>query len=365
MKHVSSPARALILSAAAMAVAASAAAVAADSQVGVAGSLDKQSAEKAFPAQKLYSPYAGRNFPTRPYFGDTHLHTSFSMDAGAFGARLDPRDAYRFARGEEVMSVERPAGEAVAPARLPGGGRPLRRLRLLPDDHDGDARHHGRPAGPQMERDDPVGAGRRGRDRHHPELRHGHHLEGDHAGPGHRAYRSAWQDTIKAAEEANTPGRFTAFIGYEWTSNTGGNNLHRNVIFRDDAARASQVEPYTTMKPLGSDNPVDLWKWMQAYEDKTGGNVLAIAHNGNLSNGLHVPDRRGVRPAGRPRLRRDIARSGSGSTRPRRPRATAKRIRSCRPTTSSPISRTGTRATSTAASPRQPEMLEFEYARSA
>ena len=93
--------------------------------------------------------------------------------------------------------------------------------------------------------------------------------------PGTRAYQGAWAETIKAAEEANDPGRFTAFIGYEWTSNTGGNNLHRNVIFRDDATKASVIEPYTTMQPLGSDNPVDLWKWMAAFEDKTGGNVLA------------------------------------------------------------------------------------------
>ena len=82
---------------------------------------------------------------------------------------------------------------------------------------------------------------------------------------------------------------FTAFIGFEWTSNTGGNNLHRNVIFRDNADKASQTEPYTTMKPLGSDNPRDLWKWMTAFEQKTGGNVLAIAHNGNLSNGIMFP----------------------------------------------------------------------------
>ena len=108
-------------------------------------------------------------------------------------------------------------------------------------------------------------------------------------GPDTRPYKDAWQDTVKAAEEYNEPGRFTAFIGYEWTSNTGGNNLHRNVIFRDNGDKASQVVPYTTVKPLGSDNPRDLWKWMQAYEDKTGGNVLAIAHNGNLSNGRMFP----------------------------------------------------------------------------
>jgi hypothetical protein len=107
--------------------------------------------------------------------------------------------------------------------------------------------------------------------------------------PGTRAYRGAWNETIAAAEQYNDPGRFTAFIGYEWTSNTGGNNLHRNVIFRDDAVRASQVEPYTVYKPYGSDDPVDLWKWMDAYEKKTGGSVLAIAHNGNLSNGTMFP----------------------------------------------------------------------------
>ena len=107
--------------------------------------------------------------------------------------------------------------------------------------------------------------------------------------PGTPAYRSAWQETIKAADEANDPGRFTAFIGYEWTSNTGGNNLHRNVIFRENGLWASQVEPYTTQKPLGSDNPRDLWKWMAAFEQKTGGSVLALAHNGNLSNGIMFP----------------------------------------------------------------------------
>ena len=68
------------------------------------GTLDQQTAEKVFPAKPPYSPYAGRNFPTRPFFGDTHLHTSFSMDAGAFGARLGPKDAYRFAKGEEVIA---------------------------------------------------------------------------------------------------------------------------------------------------------------------------------------------------------------------------------------------------------------------
>jgi hypothetical protein len=107
--------------------------------------------------------------------------------------------------------------------------------------------------------------------------------------PGTLSYRNAWQETIEAAEEANEPGRFTAFIGYEWTSNTDGNNLHRNVIFRDNGDKAGQVVPFTVYPPMGSDNPRDLWKWMAAYEEKTGGSVLAIAHNGNLSNGEMFP----------------------------------------------------------------------------
>jgi hypothetical protein len=109
--------------------------------------------------------------------------------------------------------------------------------------------------------------------------------------PGSPAYRAAWEQTIDAAEEANDPGRFTAFIGYEWTSNTGGNNLPRVVVYRDDGSKASVMEPYTTVKPEGSDNPRDLWNWMDSYQDRTGGRLLAIAHNGNLSNGIMFPVR--------------------------------------------------------------------------
>ena len=96
------------------------------------GTLDKATADKVFPAKPPYSPYAGRNFPTRPLFGDTHLHTSFSMDAGAFGARLTPRDAYRFARRRAGHGVQRAAGQALAAARLPGGRRSLGQHGLLP-----------------------------------------------------------------------------------------------------------------------------------------------------------------------------------------------------------------------------------------
>jgi hypothetical protein len=98
--------------------------------------------------------------------------------------------------------------------------------------------------------------------------------------------RTIWDENLKAAEAYNEPGRFTAMIGYEWTSTPGGKNLHRNVLYRDGADLARQMLPFTAAESL---NPEDLWKWMAAYEEKTGGDVLAIAHNGNWSNGLMFP----------------------------------------------------------------------------
>jgi len=95
--------------------------------------------------------------------------------------------------------------------------------------------------------------------------------------------RSAWDHILDTAEQFNKPGRFSAIIGYEWTSNVTGNNLHRNLLFRGDATRARQIIPYSN---YDSSDPEDLWAWMAAYEEKTGDQVLAIPHNGNLSNGL-------------------------------------------------------------------------------
>jgi len=253
------------------------------------GTLDKQAVEKAFPGKAPYSAYAGRNFPTRPFFGDTHLHTSFSMDAGAFGARLGPRDAYVFAKGAEItassgqrVKLSRPLDFLVVADHSDGMG-------FFPLVLAGDPKILADPQGRKWYEMVQSGKGAEAAIDIIISFGKGAISKAILPVPGTPAYRDAWQETIKAAEEANDPGRFTAFIGYEWTSNTGGNNLHRNIIFRDNGTRASQVEPYTTMKPLGSDNPRDLWKWMTAYEEKSGGQVLAIAHNGNLSNGRMFP----------------------------------------------------------------------------
>ncbi len=251
------------------------------------GTLDRDAADKAF--KKPYSPYADRHYPTRVYFGDTHLHTSESMDAGAFGCRLGPKDAYRFAKGEEVTAsmgeraqLSRPLDFLVVTDHSDGLG-------FFPMLLAGDPRMLADPKGRRWYGMIESGKGADAAVEIITSFSQGTFPLAIAPLPGTPAYRDAWRRIIQAADQANDPGHFTAFIGYEWTSTTGGNNLHRNVIFRDNGLKAGQVEPLITVKPLGSDNPRDLWKWMAAYEQKTGGEVLAIAHNGNLSNGRMFP----------------------------------------------------------------------------
>ena len=330
------------------------------------GTLDKETAAKVFPAKPPYSPYAGRNFPTRPFFGDTHLHTSFSMDAGAFGCRLGPSEAYRFAKGEEITAssgqrakLSRPLDFLVVADHSDGLG-------FFPLILGGDPKVLADPQGRKWY--DMIQSGK-GADAAIDIIINfgkGTIPKAILPVPGTPAYRGAWDETIKAADEANDPGRFTAFIGYEWTSNTGGNNLHRNVIFRDNGDKASLVEPFITMKPYGSDNPRDLWKWMAAYEEKTGGEVLAHRPQRQFEQRPHVPDHRVVhRQDDRPRVRRDTRMrweplyeatqiKGDGETHP-----------FLSPNDEFANFERWDKGNLDLSEPKKPEMLEFEYARSA
>jgi hypothetical protein len=261
------------------------------SSVLLAGCARKEPEQAAVPAAaEATAPAAAASadYPTRVYFGDTHLHTALSMDAGASGAKLLPADAYRFAKGEEVTGASGQKAKLVRPLDFLVVADHSDQMGLITDLQAGKPELMKVPMAKQWYDLMQAGKGQQAAMSIVTTFAQGKFPKEIQYNPGSPGYIAAWQGTIKAAEDANQPGKFTAFIGYEWTSLVTGNNLHRNVVFRDNGDKASQVEPFTNYPP-GSSNPRDLWKWMQSYESKTGGQVLAIAHNGNLSNGMMFP----------------------------------------------------------------------------
>jgi hypothetical protein len=234
-----------------------------------------------------YSPYVDQHFPQRVYFGDTHHHTSFSVDGGMIGNKNDPHVSFRFARGEEVIS---------------NTGQPVQLIRpldfLVVSEH---AEYLG--IADLLDRADPAllatDAGRE--------------WYADMQGSKEKAWeavvammddfktgtpryddpkvkRSVWERVVDIASEYNQPGTFTAFNGYEWSAITSGEgtapagaNLHRVVIFRDGPDRVKQIIPFSA---FDSQDPEKLWAFMADYEQRTGGQILAIPHNGNVSNGV-------------------------------------------------------------------------------
>jgi hypothetical protein len=242
---------------------------------------------------KTYSPYAQRSFPSRVYWGETHLHTGFSLDAGLFGATTTHEDAYRLARGEEIKS------STGLPVKL---SRPLDWI-VITDHSDmmgiafdiqkGAPNIMAVPKGKEWAEGFAKGgqaAGEAAFDliTHFAQMKVPVELLEQYS-PGSKIFNGVWDDMTETADKFNEPGRFTALIGFEWTSVPKGFNLHRNVILRDDGSRARQVIPLTTLPPLGTQDPLDLYQWLADYESKTGGQALSIAHNGNLSNGWMFP----------------------------------------------------------------------------
>jgi hypothetical protein len=248
--------------------------------------LAAQDAPPPAPGEREYSPYPEQDFPNRVFFGDTHLHTSYSPDAGMIGNNLSPAEAFRFAKGERVVS------SMGVPARL---GRPLDWLVI--SDH-----AEGLGVAPMLKRSDPAVL-----DTEFGRELHGYVQDGSAEAAGEawnlwagsrmdltnpysnnpEFSRQPWEEIIDAAEQAYEPGRFTSLIGFEWSSTPGGNNLHRVVVYRDGKSVANR------RVPLSSDNdfnPEALWTWMEELQTETGGRVLAIPHNGNLSNGLMFDD---------------------------------------------------------------------------
>lgn len=224
-------------------------------------------------------------YPEEVLWGDLHVHSNLSFDSNSLGnEKLGPSEAYRFAMGQEVIS---------------SSGQPAQLTRaldfLMVADH---AEYLG------------VLSSVRARDAQILETALGERWVGymDSDGglgqvmqdyvamvtrqkpmdlPGENHQRMIWHEMIDAAERYNRPGEFTTLAGYEWTSMPGGRNLHRVVVFRDGPERTRKILPFSA---LDSDDPEDLWAYLAHYEANTGGQVLAIAHNGNLSGGLMFDD---------------------------------------------------------------------------
>lgn len=234
------------------------------------------------------APATVASYPTHVYFGDTHLHTALSLDAGAAGALLLPADAYRFAKGQEVTGASGQKAKLDRPLDFLVVTDHSDQMGLITDLKAGKPELLKNAMSKQWYDQMQAGKGDEAAVSIVTTFAQGKFPREIMYNPGTPGYRSTWELIVKAAEDANEPGRFTAFIGYEWTSLVDGNNLHRNVIYRDNADKALQVEPFTNYPP-GSSDPTELWKWMTAYETKTGGQVLAIPHNGNLSNALMFP----------------------------------------------------------------------------
>lgn len=226
-----------------------------------------------------YSPHADRSMPDRVFFGDTHLHTTSSPDAFLFGVQLSPDDAFRFAKGERVTSTHGLPVRLIEPLDFLVVSDHMEYLGLMPRLFGGDERVLATEYGRMLYERSKQGEdgfyqaamilirdlAMNERKMRVPELE-----------------QAIWREVAETADRHDEPGRFTAFTGYEWTSMIEGDNLHRVVVYRGDAQATAKLLPVSS---LDSPDPEDLWAFMAKYEAETGDSILAIPHNGNLSNG--------------------------------------------------------------------------------
>ncbi|MBB82270.1 MAG: hypothetical protein CL931_00485 [Deltaproteobacteria bacterium] len=231
-------------------------------------------------AETDFAPAAGDDFPTEVFWGDTHVHSSFSVDANSMGnTRLSPADAYRFAKGEAVVANNGMTARLEAPLDFLVVSDHAEYMGLLP----------ALRAGNEALLSDPVGR------------RLSEAVQGDQASQyaviqeiigslmasapiidNADFKQSIWNEITRLADEANEPGRFSAMIGYEWSAMPSGDNLHRVVVYRDGANEAKQKVPRSSFE---GEDPESLWAFMEDYVAETGGDILAIPHNPNMSNG--------------------------------------------------------------------------------
>ncbi len=242
-------------------------------------------------AEDSYSPYVGNSYPRNVYFGDTHLHTNLSLDSNlwSYGAKLigynnklGPDVAYRFACGETVTSHNGLEARLKRPLDFLVVADHAENLGVIASLAEKDKVLLGTDSGKILFK-------KWQKFRRNSQISYSDVLAYTSvlvANPVQdKGYRqSVWQSVVAAAETYNQPGQFTALTGYEWTSSGGvtGSNLHRVVIFKDGPDKTNQVLPFSA---LDGNDPENLWSYLIAYQEKTGGEVIAIPHNGNLSMG--------------------------------------------------------------------------------
>ncbi|MEE8397544.1 MAG: DUF3604 domain-containing protein [Desulfobacterales bacterium] len=247
-------------------------------------------------APASYSPAARSNYPTRVYWGDTHVHTNLSVDAFNMGNQsLSPDTAYRFAKGEAVDTHGAMKAKLRRPLDFLVVADHAENLGLMTRMEAGDPRITDTEQGQQwlelLESTQESTRDALNNSWHE----YGRYFQKLFNNPGKErtffnnffktwvsdpVFRgSVWGDVIANAERHNDPGTFTAFIGYEWTSGV----QHRNVIFKDNQDRASQVLPFSR---FDSRDPEKLWGYLAAYAETTGGDAIAIPHNANISGGI-------------------------------------------------------------------------------
>jgi len=230
--------------------------------------------------------FAGQVRDTKAFFGDTHLHTAYSPDAYLMGNQTtDPDTAYRYARGLPVVHPLHRARIQI--------GTPLDFL--VVSDH---AEFMG--VVPKILQGDPLVANTETGKRYKRLFEEGKSLEVfaemisqvNGVTPVNPELsnqvinRNIWGDIMDAADRHNKPNKFTAFMGWEWSSTPNGANLHRVIIMREGKEKGEQFIPYNA---LDSDKPEDLWNWLDVTSERTGANFVAIPHNSNISKGLMFP----------------------------------------------------------------------------
>ena len=243
-------------------------------------SSDTNQVDRAAQSESVSS--VGQANPLRDaYFGETHMHTAYSLDAYIGGARLTPSDAYRFAKGEAVtvdgkpVQRQRPLDFVAVSDHAEYIGEMYSTMVEGAPGHDNELLEQLRNLETLEEKQEwftkyVVSSNRSATPQHPPFF----------AGP--ETVNSAWQVVVDAAEEHNDPGRFTAFVAFEWSGAPQGANLHRNVIYRDAHVPEAPVSYIDINREDG------LWKWM-AEQEANGIKALAIPHNSNASKGMMFP----------------------------------------------------------------------------